>query len=134
MRADVVAAARLLIHTPFGHQGRIPGVALDCAGVVVETALACGAEFEDWTAHRRFPREVDVVREMDERFDRVDSIECLEVGDFLGLVMPRSREMRHLAVYVGSGRMVHVEQDRDVCEEAVPTERVRMVWRMREAG
>lgn len=134
MRADVVEAARRLLGTPFGHQGRIPGVSLDCAGVVVETALACGAEFEDWTAYRRFPREQDVVREMGERFDRVESVEGLEVGDFLGLVMPRSREMRHLAVYVGSGRMVHVEQDREVCEEAVPDDRVRAVWRMRGSG
>lgn len=33
--ADVVAAARLMIGTPWRHQGRVPNVALDCIGLVL---------------------------------------------------------------------------------------------------
>ncbi len=34
-RAQIVAAARSYINTPYLHLGRVPGVGLDCAGVVV---------------------------------------------------------------------------------------------------
>lgn len=37
-RADVVAAARGHIDTPWQHQGRLVGVALDCAGLVIVAA------------------------------------------------------------------------------------------------
>lgn len=34
-RADVVAAARGMLGTPFRHRGRQPGLALDCAGLLI---------------------------------------------------------------------------------------------------
>lgn len=34
-RADIVAAARRYIGTPYHHMGRTPGVGLDCAGVLI---------------------------------------------------------------------------------------------------
>lgn len=41
-RADVVAVARGFIGTPYQHRGRTPGLALDCAGVVICAARALG--------------------------------------------------------------------------------------------
>jgi cell wall-associated NlpC family hydrolase len=41
-RADVIAAARSFIGTPFHHQGRAPGIGLDCVGVVVCAGRAAG--------------------------------------------------------------------------------------------
>ncbi len=40
--ADVVAAARGELGTPWMHQARLPGVALDCVGLVIITARALG--------------------------------------------------------------------------------------------
>ncbi len=40
--ADVVAAARQHIGTPWQHQGRLPGVALDCAGLLIVVARELG--------------------------------------------------------------------------------------------
>ena len=40
--ADVVAAARAELGTPWMHQARLPGVALDCAGLVIITARRLG--------------------------------------------------------------------------------------------
>ena len=47
----IVSAARALIGTPFVHQGRIPGRALDCAGLVVAVAQAVGVEYIDQTGY-----------------------------------------------------------------------------------
>lgn len=38
--ADVVTAARAEIGTPWVHQGRLPGRALDCAGLIITVARA----------------------------------------------------------------------------------------------
>jgi cell wall-associated NlpC family hydrolase len=46
--ADVVAAARAEMGTPWMHQGRLPGVALDCAGLVIITARRLGLRPADW--------------------------------------------------------------------------------------
>lgn len=55
IRADLVAAARALIGTPFAHQGRVPGVGLDCAGLVVCALQACGGEVADQRGYGRIP-------------------------------------------------------------------------------
>ncbi len=41
-REDFVRVARSYIGTPFHHQGRLPGVGLDCAGVIVCALAECG--------------------------------------------------------------------------------------------
>lgn len=46
--ADVVTAARTMIGTPWIHQGRLPGVALDCAGLVICSARTLGLLPDGW--------------------------------------------------------------------------------------
>jgi cell wall-associated NlpC family hydrolase len=40
--AEIIAAARACLGTPFRHQGRLPGIGLDCAGVALHVAQAVG--------------------------------------------------------------------------------------------
>jgi cell wall-associated NlpC family hydrolase len=40
--AEVIAIARSLLGTPFHHQGRVPGVGVDCAGVPIVVARTLG--------------------------------------------------------------------------------------------
>lgn len=46
--AEVVAAARAELGTLWIHQARLPGVALDCAGLVIITARRLGLLPADW--------------------------------------------------------------------------------------
>lgn len=43
-RHDFVAAARRALGTPWVHQGRIPGRALDCVGLLLASAQAAGVD------------------------------------------------------------------------------------------
>ena len=45
---DVVAAARALIGTPYHHLGRLPGVGIDCAGVLIVIARDLGLVDAGW--------------------------------------------------------------------------------------
>lgn len=47
--ADALGAARACIGTPFHHQGRAPGVGLDCIGLVVVALRAAGFLVRDRT-------------------------------------------------------------------------------------
>ena len=41
-RADIITEARRWVGTPFRHQGRVRGRAVDCAGLIIGTGLATG--------------------------------------------------------------------------------------------
>lgn len=53
--ATFVQAARSFIGTPFHHQGRLPQVGLDCAGVVVCALRKIGAPVSDVAGYGRVP-------------------------------------------------------------------------------
>lgn len=54
-RADIIAYARTLIGTPFDHQGRLPGVAIDCGGVLVAIASHFSLPHNDFINYQRQP-------------------------------------------------------------------------------
>lgn len=55
MRDAFIAAARSYLGTPFHHQGRLPGVGMDCAGVVVCALQSCGYAVVDHQGYGRIP-------------------------------------------------------------------------------
>lgn len=56
MKADqIIEEARKCLKTPFQHQGRIPGLALDCVGLCIVVARNLGIEVIDQTGYGRTP-------------------------------------------------------------------------------
>jgi len=51
----IIAAARAYLGTPFRHLGRVPGRALDCAGLAVAVARTLGLAVDDRDAYARTP-------------------------------------------------------------------------------
>jgi hypothetical protein len=47
-RAEIVAAARSLLGTPYAEHQRTPGVGIDCAGVPIVVARMLGLKAADW--------------------------------------------------------------------------------------
>lgn len=114
---DVIATARTLIGTPFDHQGRIPGISLDCAGVIVATANALGIAHDDVSGYSRIPGNGLLRQVLDgqEALVRVRT-ESIEPGDIL--LMRFKREPQHLGIYTGDA-IIHAWQIiGKVCEHA----------------
>jgi len=113
-----VAAARAMLGTPFKHQGRLPGVGLDCAGLVVCALREAGIEVRDVKGYARIPSKGLFVAMVREHCDEI-AFSDLAAGD-LCLFRFRS-EPQHLAIY-DAGRILHshsavgraVEHDLDV--------------------
>lgn len=51
----IVRAARALLGVPFLHQGRDPAIGLDCVGVAIAAARACGVQVIDRVGYGRMP-------------------------------------------------------------------------------
>jgi len=111
MRPDIANAAIELIGTPFRHQGRSPGVGVDCVGVWVCALRSCGVEVEDCATYRRLPDSKELLRHMRSQFGEK---RWPVVGDAVVMLAPRHREPRHLAVYIGSGMVVDVVEGKKV--------------------
>jgi len=118
--AEVLAAARSMIDTPFHHQGRQPGVGLDCAGLIVCAFAAVGIEVRDRAGYSRQPFPGNMSAALSENAELVRGE--LQPADVLWL---RFDEPQHLAFLTDRGTIIHALYTRGaVCEH-----RFAAAWR-----
>jgi cell wall-associated NlpC family hydrolase len=89
-RAEVVAEARTWLGTPFGHQQRTKGLAVDCAGLVIGVARNLGlvpACF-DVSGYARQPDGASLMRACDEAMTRIAQAD-LQPGDVVVVAFDR---------------------------------------------
>lgn len=103
--AEIIAAARECIDTPFHHQGRIVGLALDCAGVAVHVASKW-YEVEEPQSYGRFPNDA-MLEQWIERQLFMGRAAIPQAGDLL--LMRFSGEPQHMAIHAGD-TMIHAYQ------------------------
>ena len=127
---DIIAAARSQLKTPFVHQGRVPGKALDCAGLVVTVARLVGIDPVDVGGYSRIPTGVLAgVMESQPCLVRIKVAEAT-AGDVL--VMRFAKEPQHLAVLAGDTIIHSHAAVRTCCEHAFDDtwrRRVVTAWR-----
>jgi len=110
-RADeVIAFARSCVGTPFVHQGRSPGVGLDCAGLGIVSAKAAGIFIKDFSGYPRTPFDGMLKKMFDEQKNliRVDASD-LSPGDIL--LMRFSSQPQHVAIMSNDGYIIHAYQN-----------------------
>lgn len=101
-RDDISKAALAMVGTPFHAQGRLPGVGLDCIGVVACVARQLGIEHQDRAAYSLRPTG-ELMPALDAQFERVTG--APQEGDVL--LMSFAKEPHHVAIVVDGGRIVH---------------------------
>lgn len=126
--AEISAAALAMVGTPFHAQGRLPGVGLDCIGVVICIARALGLPHRDRKAYPMRP-DGTLQADLDAQLVRVQG-EPRE-GDIL--LMSFAAEPHHVAVVVDGGRIVHAYSTARKCVAQAFTDhwrgKVRAVYR-----
>lgn len=98
----IVAAARGCVGTRFRVQGRVPGVGLDCAGVVQVAARAAGTALPDepgYSLRGEGLARVDAL--IAAAMERVDAADAGDV-----LLFDPGGGMRHLGVWTGTS-LIH---------------------------
>lgn len=106
MADEVIAAARACIGTPFRHQGRLPGVGLDCAGLGIAAAKGAGIDIQDFTGYPQLPFD-GMLKKMFDAQPRMREISKSEMlpGDVL--LMRISSAPQHVAIVSENGYMIH---------------------------
>ena len=121
---DVSDAAELLVDTPYAFQGRLPGVGVDCAGVVVCTADHLGVPFGDVAAYQSRTKRVEILGYLIGMADPDEVVNYELPGR---IVLTASGPTRHhLGVSIGGGVVVeaHAGQglDKVICRFIEPHE------------
>lgn len=93
----ILAAARACIDTPFMHQGRVPGVGLDCIGLVIAVARRF-YDLPEIEAYGRVPAQGRLQSGMD-LHPLLRRVSGPEPGDIL--LMRFRHEPRHVAFFAG---------------------------------
>lgn len=133
--AQVEAAARRLVGTPWLHCGRTPGPGggLDCVGVLVALARDIGYPCKDHGAYARTPAGESLLNALNACLDPLD-VRCMGPGDIVVFWMdPRTRQAQHVAVLVASPcglGMVHT-WDRGRQDDRVVEVHLNQTWRRR---
>ena len=102
----IITAARECVGTPFRHQGRLPGVGLDCAGLVIHAARKAGFPVIDYAGYPDTPFG-GTLRKMVEAQPLVVEIPKTDIlpGDLL--LMRVNTAPQHLAIVSYDNRIIH---------------------------
>lgn len=102
-RINIVAEAREWIGTPFKHQARTKGKAVDCIGLVYGVAESLGIAPdeipENYKGYKRTPDSGKLREGLNQYMDKV-RLSQIQPGDVL--LMTFTGEPQHLAIYTGS--------------------------------
>jgi cell wall-associated NlpC family hydrolase len=120
---DIVIAARSALGTPFVHQGRIVGLALDCAGLIVHVARCVGVAYVDVPAYGRQPYRGLLQATLDSN-GCVMRVTDRQAGDIL--LMRFDGDPQHLAICAGDTIIHSYLNVGKVCEH-----RLSDVWAAR---
>lgn len=111
---DVAARALECLGTPFRHQGRLPGVGIDCLGLIVH---AVHGEAHDVRAYHKLPDSPALEAALGALFEdlQVDYLEDAPTGAVVSFASGARRRVRHLGIRTDAG-MVHADARLGVVE------------------
>lgn len=107
-KEQIVALARECIGTPYQHQQRVNGLALDCAGVPHHVCKALGIEVQDVAGYSRIPQPDRMRAALDATFTRVRK-DQMQIGDAAWIRF--RKQPQHLAIvgdyHLGGLSLIH---------------------------
>ena len=101
----VIQIARDCIGTPFQHQARVPGIGLDCAGVLVHVLQSLDLPCIDERGYPRYPYR-GLIKSILDSQPSLRSIPRSELAAGDWLLMRFKIEPQHVALFTGS-TMIH---------------------------
>ncbi|MBB4212677.1 NlpC/P60 family putative phage cell wall peptidase [Rhodothalassium salexigens DSM 2132] len=122
----IVALARRWLGTPWHHQGRVRGVGVDCAGLVIGVARDLGLDPVDVTGYGRRPDSDDLVRLIRAHLIEIPLAEAQPAAVLLMRIDGRAQ---HLGILTDVGLLHAYALARRVVEH-----RIDPVWAERIVG
>lgn len=96
--AQIIEYAREVLGTPFAHQGRVPGLALDCIGLAIHVARRAGFNPVDVDGYGPQPHAGLLEQALDDA-EFLDAVALPLPGDIL--LMRFADDPQHVAILTG---------------------------------
>lgn len=129
----IIETARETLGTPFRHQGRIAGQALDCAGLIVHVATSHNFKISDMEAYPELPNgELEAVLAQHVAAGAIRRITLSEMqpGDIVLMRFEKEPAPRHLGILGYDNTLIHAwAVTGKVCEHLIDA-----AWRRRIVG
>lgn len=116
LRERFAAAAVACCGTRYQHQGRLPGVGLDCIGLAVCAARAAGVIVDDQSGYARLPSADDLTRAIDAHCYRIRLSE-INVGDIIAFAWVE--EPQHVAIVCSTSPYVEIVHAHAIARKVV---------------
>jgi len=100
-----MSAVRACIDTPFHHQGRSPGVGIDCIGLIIIAMIAANIKVNDRTDYGRRPDKDSLINALEEHGATPIEKEAARAGDVL--VFRYDNQPQHVALATSENTMIH---------------------------
>jgi cell wall-associated NlpC family hydrolase len=136
-RAQFVEQVMALVGQPVRHRGRRPGAGLDCVGVPIAAAAACGLDLVVDSTYGQIPSWGDLRAGLLRHCDEVP-LDSRQPGDILAMF--EGMDIRHVAVLVWpiDGRdcivVARPGRGRVVMQSIHASDRISSCWRLRGIG
>ena len=127
---DIISAARSALGTPFGHQGRMVGSKLDCAGLLAHVCQSIGQIVADQDGYGRRPAGGLLEAALDAQPALVRVREKPQAGDFVLMKFEDDKAPSHLGIVAGKTLIHAWAVARKVCEHDFDDEWQRRVVRV----
>lgn len=133
---EIIRIAREQLKTPFKHQGRRAGVALDCGGLMYHVLASLNLPYNDLKGYARLPYKNMITKVLDNEpcLVRIQKNE-IQRGDILLMTLHHFSEPMHIAFYVGPTIIHAYASTRCVVEHSMTAEwksRIRHAYRISE--
>lgn len=130
-RAQIVAEARSFIGTPWQHQGRAPGIGLDCIGMLVAAAKSLGQSTYDRTDYEPTGDMSHLPALLDEHAIRIQ-INEIQPADIVVLNLQGQPHLAIIGNYPIAGQVTMIHSL--VARGKVVEHRLDSVWRSKIVG
>lgn len=127
-RDQIVEIARSQLNTPFKHQGRLPGVAFDCAGLLQFVLESLSLPHNDLKGYPRLPYKNMISHVLDSQpcLEKIQRSQALS-GDVYLMQMHRMKEPMHIAIVTDAG-IIHAYSDaQKIVEHRLPDEWIKNI-------
>ena len=114
----IANAARKLIGTPFHFGGRLPGIGLDCAGVIVLAHRECDLNIQDPGTYSKSAILRGWIRRFLEKTH--DFVSQPRIGDVALFAITKRETLTHCAIVVAHNRIIHSLTGVGTTEAAIP--------------
>lgn len=121
----IVATARCMLNTPFKHQARVPGLGLDCAGLLVCVCQELGLPIQDVQGYGRNPFN-GLLEQAIRRQSFLREVSKADIQPSDVLLMRFDKAPQHIAIATEHG-IIHAYEH----SGAVVEHRLADVWRAR---